>query len=113
MKRFQTDKFKVGFWRGHGSDNDQYPDVKDYVDYSWDKSEKRQVLSHVTSGKEGRRQRGSSKCRICGESNGSTDITDGVYVWPSGFAHYITAHGVKPPQNFISHCATLRHITEL
>ena len=34
---------------------------------------------------------------------GGTDLSDGHYVWPFGFAHYVEAHGVKPPQEFIDH----------
>lgn len=103
MRRFEKANKKVGFWSGNGPDNDQYPNAKDQVKF-WDEAEKNQVLSHVNSGKVGRRQRGYSTCRICGCHNGSQDMTDGVYVWPIGFAHYIEEHGVKPPQEFIDHC---------
>ena len=47
--------------------------------------------------------RGMSRCRFCGMWNGSEDYTDGDYRWPSGFAHYLRAHAVKPPQAFIAH----------
>ena len=28
---------------------------------------------------------------------GCTTLTDGVFVWPEGLAHYVVAHGVVPP----------------
>jgi hypothetical protein len=34
---------------------------------------------------------------------GCSALTDGVYVWPEGFAHYIRRHGVKPSDQFITH----------
>jgi hypothetical protein len=34
---------------------------------------------------------------------GCSALTDGVYVWPEGFAHYIRRHGVKPSDQFINH----------
>jgi len=34
---------------------------------------------------------------------GCSALTDGVYVWPEGYAHYIRRHGVKPSDQFIKH----------
>lgn len=47
--------------------------------------------------------KGSSLCRFCGCVNGSADLTDGAWVWPEGYAHYLLAHGVVPPQAFVDH----------
>jgi hypothetical protein len=51
--------------------------------------------------------RGYSWCRFaCGiaDSNmGSWDLTDGIWVWPEGLAHYIDTHGVGLPQEFTKH----------
>jgi len=46
--------------------------------------------------------RGWSNCRVCGCMNGSEDYLRDGYTWPSGYIHYITAHGVRPPQPFIA-----------
>lgn len=48
---------------------------------------------------------GNSWCRFrCGETSmGNCELTDGVYVWPEGFLHYVQVHHVKPPQQFINH----------
>ena len=32
---------------------------------------------------------------------GSWDLTDGTWVWPEGLAHYIEAHGVILPEEFV------------
>lgn len=34
---------------------------------------------------------------------GCTTLTDGKYVWPEGLAHYVTAHAVRPPEEFVRH----------
>jgi hypothetical protein len=46
---------------------------------------------------------GWSECRICGCINGSRDLTDGVYLWPEGFSHYVRVHNIKPSERFIKH----------
>jgi hypothetical protein len=34
---------------------------------------------------------------------GACTLTDGVYVWPEGYAHYVRVHHVRPPQDFVDH----------
>jgi hypothetical protein len=35
---------------------------------------------------------------------GCATLTDGVWVWPEGLAHYLQAHAVRPPQpEFVAH----------
>ena len=36
-------------------------------------------------------------------SQGCCSLTDGVYCWPEGYAHYVAYHGIAPPPEFISH----------
>ena len=31
------------------------------------------------------------------------EFTDGVYIWPEGLAHYLDAHAVRLPQQFVNH----------
>lgn len=48
---------------------------------------------------------GHSYCRICEiENNGYREKSDGVYLWPEGFLHYVTEHDLRPPKEFIEHC---------
>ena len=52
--------------------------------------------------------RGWSNCRLCGKNNGSAEWTDGTYAWPEGLSHYVRAHGVKLPVDFIRHIGVVR-----
>lgn len=33
---------------------------------------------------------------------GCCTVTDGKYVWPEGFAHYVECHAVRPPSQFVT-----------
>lgn len=48
--------------------------------------------------------RGWSTCRLCGEKNGSSEYRcismESTWEWPSGYAHYVAAHNVRPSQAF-------------
>lgn len=50
---------------------------------------------------------GYTTCRIFGAQNGSLELADGVYVWPEGLAHYVTAHAIRMPDVFVDHERTL------
>lgn len=89
----------IGFWRSkHQPD---LPDPRDFVDEDWDPAERARVSGYFAQGKVVASYRGFSDCRICGKNNGSTELSDGVFVWPSGFAHYIKEHSVRPPQAIV------------
>jgi hypothetical protein len=44
--------------------------------------------------------KGSSKCRVCGKKNGSASFQLLGWQWPSGFAHYVREHNVRPSLAF-------------
>jgi hypothetical protein len=46
---------------------------------------------------------GFSPCRMCGRPNGALELSDGVYVWPEGFSHYVRDHDIRPPDVFVDH----------
>lgn len=94
---------QVGFWREFTL-FDQRPDPRDLVDERWHPAQRAEVVAHLKAGRELEAYFGTSTCRICGCRNGHQDLTDGTYVWPSGYAHYVEVHGVKPPADFIAHC---------
>lgn len=82
-----------------------YPEAILCVDPSWSTIERALVLAYLAKGRllPGG-EFGFSTCRLCGIHNGSAEFTDGVYVWPEGFAHHLREHGVKPPDvEFIKH----------
>ncbi len=65
------------------------------------------VLAHLRSGVVFESYRGRSFCRFsCGappKAMGHRDLTDGVWVWPEGLAHYVEVHSVRLPERFIAH----------
>src|SRR5262245_41277400 len=56
--------------------------------------------------------RGLSWCRFrCGVANqemGCREFTDGEWVWPEGLTHYVRAHSVLLPEEFISSATSTR-----
>ncbi|WSS21448.1 hypothetical protein OG519_18535 [Streptomyces sp. NBC_01190] len=91
----------LGYWRSEGAPD--LPDPLAMVDVSWDESERLVVSDYLDHGQVARNFMGSSRCRICGESNGSSELTDGEYVWPTGLSHYVFAHSVRLPGEFMEH----------
>lgn len=85
------------------------PDPADYVDLSWDLNERAAVAAYLRSAPRVASWLGWSTCRMCGCANGSTDQAADGYIWPEGFAHYIEAHAVRPPPEFLEHVR--RHLT--
>lgn len=96
----------------------------DFVDETWDPAERATVIAYLkqTLPEFKMSYCGYSWCRLCPEGppippgggpipagseyrhmNGSSDYGDGTFEWPQGYAHYVEAHGVKPPQEFVEH----------
>lgn len=50
---------------------------------------------------------GNSWCRVSadcpGAAMGCASLTDGTWVWPEGYAHYLAMHSVRPPEAFVRH----------
>lgn len=71
-----------------------------------DDSRLQSVADYLDQGLIHERYRGFSWCRVCGhdsERMGSTDLTDGVWLWPAGLSHYVRCHSVGLPESFITH----------
>jgi hypothetical protein len=99
---------QVGYWRNPDDSRTQsLPDPMSFVDASWDRSERKRVIRYLRAGQDHFACHGYSWCRFkCGISDtrmGTRDLTDGYYVWPEGLAHYLEAHAVKPPEEFLDH----------
>jgi hypothetical protein len=94
-------KFRIGYWKSEYEPH--LPSVEIFVDSTWDHEEKVKIFNYLTNGKVKDMWKGPSFCRICNCLNGTTCLSDGVYTWPQGYAHYIANHNVKPPQHFIDH----------
>lgn len=46
---------------------------------------------------------GWSDCRICGGMNGTSELSDAVFLWPNGLPHYLREHDVRLPRRFVAH----------
>ena len=98
----------IGFWIDPDDPETQHlPDPRQFIDTGWNPRERDQVIRYVRQGEEEDACLGYSWCRFeCGipnEQMGNRDLTDGDYVWPEGYVHYIEKHNVKPPEEFIEH----------
>jgi len=96
----------IGFWRN--TEHPNLPDPIDFVDEDWDDKEQALVADLLADARVATQYRGYHMCRICGMRTGSGDLDDNFFIWPQGFSHYVRAHAVRPPQEFIDHLKTAR-----
>lgn len=95
----------VGYWRNK-EDSPLYPKTQRLPDVTklaaddppYEPEVLEHILAYLNDEKHERVQyRGRSNCRICDCANGSEDVSDGRYRWPSGLGHYLEEHNVKLP----------------
>lgn len=96
---------RVGYW---WSDYEpELPHPRDYVDQAWDPSERDRAISYLEECYYLTRIAcGYSWCRFgCDPSAkmGHGEYSDGVWLFPEGFLHYVRQHAVKPPADFLEH----------
>ena len=95
----------VGFWRQSIEERSELPHPQELIDPSWPVVERVRVATYLRRGQVARAYLGYSFCRLdCGlavQFMGTRDLTDGEWVWPEGFAHYVEHHAVKPPAAFL------------
>jgi len=98
----------VGFWFNERAPS-AYPRPQRLVG-TWKRAARTAVLAHLRAGAVFESYRARSHCRFaCGETAmGHRDLTDGVFVWPEGLAHYIEAHSVTLPPRFVRHAVATR-----
>lgn len=92
---------RIGHWGGGGSDG--LPDPRLLTAASWDATEREDVEDYLARGFVSRAYLGYETCRICGQPNGSLELSDGSYCWPEGLLHYLHVHAVSLPREFIDH----------
>jgi ankyrin repeat protein len=99
----------VGFWSGGDPPVEGLPDPRTLVDATWPMRERARVAAYLRAGNVVATYRGFSQCRfscsIPWNYMGASDLSDGTWVWPEGFAHYLEVHDVKPPAEFLSDIA--------
>lgn len=87
----------IGYWTTGPGDTRDLPDPYDFVDPNWDEDARHAVEAYLSQGTYLRGFMGLSPCRMCGTSNGSGELTDGVLAWPEGLVHYVRDHNVRLP----------------
>ena len=96
---------------GHWYDPDdarRWPHPRRLRGFRWEHSLKSQVVGYLRAGRVCVAYRGWSNCRFgCGR-NGTRELTDGVFAWPEGLAHYVDVHAIRLPEEFIQHARTNR-----
>jgi hypothetical protein len=86
-----------GHWRWHAAPDLPMP----VTDVDWPgRADFLTKLATVEAAARQRHMKGSSTCRVCGETNGSSSFTFGGWEWPDGFVHYLRDHGVRPTADF-------------
>lgn len=94
---------RIGYWQSELDPG--WPDVRDFVDVSWDEDEREEVSYYLRSGTLVWYCMGFSTCRICGKRNGTNEFSDGTFMWPEGLAHYVEDHAVRPPERVVAHAS--------
>lgn len=94
----------IGYWKSEFEM--ELPHPINFVDSNWDINEKTEVIQHIKNAHFlPSIAAGYSYCRLCDKTdNGCRAKSDGKYIWPEGFLHYIEEHNVRPPQEFIDNC---------
>jgi hypothetical protein len=91
----------IGYWY---SDQEEYfPDPAWFVQENYDEEEKNKVIAYLNNSEAILYSRGISWCRFACKKDvpGSSDLTDGVFIYPSGLIHYVECHNVRLPQAFL------------
>jgi len=96
----------IGYWRSTVDSRERLPHPSELVDSAWDVDERELVVEYLLGGLPVIHMMGYSPCRICGENNGTSELTDGIYLWPSGLPHYLLEHSVRLPRDFVAHAVS-------
>jgi hypothetical protein len=99
----KPDLIAIGYWSYKWDFKSILPYPSDFIDETWDVNELQVVAAYIAKQPAVEHWRGYSACRLCGEVLGSTCLSDGKFIFPEKFEHYLLAHKVRPPQAFIDH----------
>jgi len=69
----------------------------------WKCYNKDKVIKYLQEGKIVNQYRGYSGCRLCKQTLGTCEKTDGIWCWPDKMEHYIEKHDVKLPSVFLEY----------
>ena len=97
----------IGYWYDPDGEH-RWPHPRRLRRSHWDLTLKSKIVDYLRSGRRCMAYRGWSYCRFgCGR-NGDSELTDGVFVWPEGLAHYVGVHDVRLPEEFLEHSRSMR-----
>jgi len=96
-------RIRIGYW--WSKTEQELPRPTKFIDKTWSTVERDRVALYLENVEEDKHTKGwsSCRCRFCDKENGGCDMTDGIYIWPFGFSHYLRHHAVKPTDKFIQH----------
>lgn len=93
----------IGFW--YSEQEPHFPHPRALVGAGYGQRDLKRICEYLRSGKEFMGYLGYSSCRfgcrIPDSRMGSCDLTDGVWLWPEGLAHYVETHDVRLPEKFV------------
>jgi hypothetical protein len=119
------EQMRIGFWKSAENPEFACPELGENTECLLDFVSKLKALENVVKSKDSlqtigmfpnmyhisrygqyRSYDGSSICRICQQSNGYEEFvwfdhaSGKTFIWPSGYAHYVSEHNVHPPTLF-------------
>lgn len=92
---------RIGYW-GSGAPG-ALPDPVSLAGAEWVETEREDVEDYLGRGFVSSASLGREQCRLCGRQNGSLELSDGTFCWPEGLRHYVQAHSLALPREFIDH----------
>ena len=106
---------KEGFWRKNDEQESDLPSPvpSDVPVDSTFLASLMSVQNRLRSSFQFRDYDGRSKCRLCGQQNGSGEYVTQKFVWPEGYLHYMRVHNVSPNPEFVWYITQLDNATEI
>lgn len=97
----QNTFYPIGFW--HSDRETFFPHPRVFIGEALGLDIKEKLSKHIANSLVLKHYRGASPCRICNKWVGSRENTDGLFIFPEGFAHYISEHDLLPPKIFLEY----------
>jgi hypothetical protein len=92
----------IGYW--WAEDDWMLPHPKWLVQADWQPEDRTKIVGYLRSGHQCMFWFGHSWCRLGCDNDtemGTSCVTDGIWIWPEGLAHYLEHHGIRLPDEFV------------
>jgi hypothetical protein len=97
----------IGYWESNYEEEKLWIHPKHIRDFAYDKQEKEKLVDYLKNGLEYASYLGYSHCRFKDGPDdikmGTSDLTDGHWIWPEGLYIYIDKYNVELPAEFLAH----------